>query len=117
MDALLAAYHHAHKYKTGRRYEGKWGRVCKAVEILLTVRDMNRFKRFCGRKDLRSYVKWEEEELYEQWFNAVIKGTADRVVYYSTLTEDEKKEYELWFDSVKKGRIDGLVFPGKKRYG
>ena len=57
MGALLAAYHHAHKYKTGRRYEGEWGKVCKAVEILLTVRDMNRFKRFCGRKDLRSYVK------------------------------------------------------------
>ena len=110
MGALLAAYHHAHKYKTGRRYEGEWGKVCKAVEILLTVRDMNRFKRFCGRKDLRSYVKKDEEKLYEQWFNAVKKGTTERLVYYSTLNEDEKKEYKLWFNHVKEGRIDGLVF-------
>jgi len=109
MDALLATYHHAQKYKTGRRYEGEWGQVIKAVEILLTVRDMNRFKRFCGREDLRSYIKAEyEETLYEQWFNAVTKGT--RLVYYSTLNEDEKEEYEDWFNHVKKGRIDGLVF-------
>jgi len=108
MDALLATYNHAHKYKTGRRYEGGWGQVIKAVEILLTVRDMNRFKRFCGREDLRSYIKEYEETLYEQWFNAVKKGTG--LVYYSTLNEDEKEEYELWFNHVKEGRIDGLVF-------
>ena len=101
MDALLATYNHAHKYKTGRHYKGKWGQVIKAVEILLTVRDMNRFKRFCGRKDLRSYIKEDEETHYEQWFNAVKKDTAGRFMYYSTLKEDEKREYELWFNHVK----------------
>lgn len=111
MDALLAAYHHAQKYKTGRSYKGNWGQVCEAVELMLTVRDMNRFKRFCRREDLRSYnIKEYEEELYEQWFNAVKKSTANKLVYYSTLNEDEKEEYKLWFNHVKEGRIDGLVF-------
>ena len=36
MDALLATYNHAHKYK-----KGEWGQVIKSVELLLTVRDMN----------------------------------------------------------------------------
>lgn len=75
MDALLATYNHAHKYKTGRRgYKGEWGQVITSVELLLTVRDMNRFKRFCCREDLRSYIKEYEEDLYDQWFNVVQKG-------------------------------------------
>ena len=75
MDALLATYNHAHKYKIGRRrYEGEWGEVIKSVELLLTVRDMNRFKRFCCREDLRSYIKEYEEDLYDQWFNVVQNG-------------------------------------------
>ena len=75
MDALLATYNHAHKYKTGRRgYKGIWVQVIKAVELLLTVRDMNRFKRFCCQEDLRSYIKEYEEDLYDQWFNVVQKG-------------------------------------------
>ena len=109
MDALLATYNHAHKYKTGRRrYKGEWGQVIKSVELLLTVRDMNRFKRFCRREDLRSYIKEYEDYLYQQWFNTVQNDT--RLVYYSTLNADEKEEYDLWINHVKEGRIDGLVF-------